>query len=207
LERNQKDRIETGWGMLHRNIDRISILVKSLLEFAGGRAPYVKMIDPAELVNEVVELFRETAEQADIKIIVNTSQGIQHAPMDRENIHSCIANLITNALDACQTSDTPGCKITVGCYEKEGCLVFEVADEGCGMAYEVKQMIFTNFFTTKGTKGPGLGMLTVRKTTHEHGGKVVFESQEGQGSVFKLIFPRDKLPAPLTEEKSSLLGN
>jgi signal transduction histidine kinase len=71
-----------------------------------------------------------------------------------------------------------------------------VEDEGCGMAYEVKQMIFTNFFTTKGTKGTGLGMLTVRKSTHEHGGKVVFESQEGKGSIFRLIFPRKNLPVP-----------
>lgn len=207
LERNQKDRITMGWGMLHRNIDRISILVKSLLEFAGGRAPRVTLIDPVDLVNEVVELFRETADQADIKIISKTSPGLPLTPMDRENMHSCIANLITNALDACQTSDKPGCKITVGCYEEENCLIFEVADEGCGMAYEVKQMIFTNFFTTKGTKGTGLGMLTVRKTTHEHGGKVVFESLEGQGSVFKLIFPRDKLPAPLTEDNSSPNGS
>jgi signal transduction histidine kinase len=69
------------------------------------------------------------------------------------------------------------------------------------MAYDVKQKIFTNFYTTKGKEGTGLGLLTVRKATHEHGGRVVFESQEGRGSVFKLIFPRDNLPGP-TKEKS-----
>ena len=201
LERNQKDRITLGWGMLHRNIDRISLLVRSLLEFAGGRIPNVTMVDPVGLAVEVVELFRRTAKQVGIEIVLDTEPGIEPAPLDRESIHACLANLITNALDACQTSDKPDCRILVGCYDKDNCLIFRVEDEGCGMAYEVKQMIFTNFFTTKGTKGTGLGMLTVRKSTHEHGGKVVFESQEGQGSVFKLIFPRDNLPDP-TKGKS-----
>jgi PAS domain S-box-containing protein len=212
LERNQKDRITLGWGMLHRNIDRISLLVRSLLEFAGGRTPNVTMVDPVKLTEEVVDLFRETADHAGIKIIFESDAEVPPAPLDRESIHACIANLITNALDACQTSDKPDCKIMVGCYHKDNCLIFEVEDEGCGMAYEVKQMIFTNFFTTKGTKGTGLGMLTVRKSTHEHGGKVVFESQEGQGSVFRLIFPRENLPVPtegdeLTEKSSQMEEN
>jgi len=203
LERNQKDRITLGWGMLHRNIDRISLLVRSLLEFAGGRTPNVTMVDPVKLTHEVVDLFRETAEHAGIEIIFDPIPGVPDAPLDRESIHACLANLITNALDACQTSDKPNCQILVGCYNKDNSLIFEVKDEGCGMAYEVKQMIFTNFFTTKGTKGTGLGMLTVRKSTHEHGGKVVFESQEGKGSVFRLIFPRQNLPVPTTGEENT----
>lgn len=203
LERNQKDRITLGWGMLHRNIDRISLLVRSLLEFAGGRTPNVTTVDPVKLTNEVVELFRETADHAGIKIVFDPAPLVPSAPLDRESIHACLSNLITNALDACQTSDKPYCQIVVKCLDKDNCLIFEVEDEGCGMAYEVKQMIFTNFFTTKGTKGTGLGMLTVRKSTHEHGGKVVFESQEGKGSVFKLIFPRENLPVPTTGDKIS----
>ena len=180
--------------MLQRNIDRISHLVRSLLEFAGGRTPHVTIVDPVELAQEVVDLYQNAANHAGIKIILETTPEILSAPLDRESIHSCLANLITNALDACLSSDKSDCRVTVKCYDQNGCLIFEVADEGCGMAYEVKQMIFTNFFTTKGTKGTGLGMLTVRKTTHEHGGKVVFESNEGQGSTFKLIFPRENLP-------------
>jgi PAS domain S-box-containing protein len=199
LERNQKERITQGWKMLQRNIDRISHLVRSLLEFAGGRTPRVTIVDPVELAQEVVDLYQNAANNAGIKILLETTAAIPPAPLDRESIHSCLANLITNALDACLSSDKSDCRVTVRCYDQNGCLIFEVADEGCGMAYEVKQMIFTNFFTTKGTKGTGLGMLTVRKTTHEHGGKVVFESNEGQGSTFKLIFPRENLP-DLTQE-------
>ena len=50
-------------------------------------------------------------------------------------------------------------------------------------------------------------MLTVRKSTHEHGGKVVFESQEGKGSVFRLIFPRENLPVHTREDKMTDKGS
>jgi histidine kinase len=193
LEKNQQDRIGLGWGMLHRNIDRISMLVKNLLEFAGGRTPNVDLVNPVRLTKEVVHLFQETAKKAGIKIELDVPSKIIPAPLDREGIRACLENLMTNALDACQASDKPDCIITVRCYDKDNQLIFQVADEGCGMAYEIKQKIFTNFFTTKGTKGTGLGMLTIRKTVHEHGGKVEFESLEGKGSVFKLIFPREML--------------
>jgi len=45
-----------------------------------------------------------------------------------------------------------------------------------------------------------LGLLTTRKIVQEHGGKVSFESDQGQGSVFRLQFPRDRLPHPTEEE-------
>ena len=201
LQKQQQERITLGWGMLHRNIDRISILVKSLLEFAGGKTPKVEMVNPVTLIKEVVRLYRETAKQAGINIVLDVRGKIPLAPMDKEGIHTCLENLMTNALDACQASDKSNCTITVACLENDTGLIFEVADEGCGMAYEIKQKIFTNFFTTKGNKGTGLGMLTIRKTVHEHGGKVEFQSVEGKGSVFRLIFPRQKLPKAVPKQE------
>jgi signal transduction histidine kinase len=81
--------------------------------------------------------------------------------------------------------------------DRDGTLVFEVADDGVGMDYEIRKKIFSNFFSTKATgKGTGLGLLTTRKIVQEHGGKVSFDSTEGAGSVFRLEFPRDRLPQP-----------
>ena len=87
--------------------------------------------------------------------------------------------------------------ITITTRDRDGMLVFKVADDGAGMDYEVKKKIFTAFFSTKGSdKGTGLGLLTTRKIVQEHGGKVSFDSKVGAGSVFSLEFPRDNLPRP-----------
>ena len=81
--------------------------------------------------------------------------------------------------------------------EQEGKLVYEVADDGAGMDYDIKKKIFSSFFSTKATgRGTGLGLLTTRKIVQEHGGKVSFDTTEGAGSVFRLEFPRDRLPRP-----------
>jgi signal transduction histidine kinase len=86
--------------------------------------------------------------------------------------------------------------------EQGGTLVFEVADDGAGMDYDVKKKIFTGFFSTKvAGKGTGLGLLTTRKIVQEHGGKVSFDSTEGAGSVFRLEFPRSRLPRPAKGEE------
>ena len=71
-----------------------------------------------------------------------------------------------------------------------------VEDNGCGMDYEIKRKVFTSFFTTKGTKGTGLGLLVTKKIVQEHGGSVDIESTPGSGSVFRITLPRPRLPEP-----------
>ena len=116
-----------------------------------------------------------------------------------------LPNVGITAIAAGPERSDPGTPVTIsatvrntGRGEVDGAvLVFEVADNGVGMDYEVKKRIFTNFFSTKGSdRGTGLGLLTTRKIVQEHGGRVSFESSEGEGSVFRLEFPRDRLPRP-----------
>jgi signal transduction histidine kinase len=120
--------------------------------------------------------------------------GILAAAMDAEGLHACLTNLVSNALDACLVSHNPSCAITVRVADEDETLCFDVADTGCGMDYEVKQKAFTSFFTTKGGGGTGLGLLITRKIVQQHGGFVTFESTPDHGSVFRLRFPRNRLP-------------
>lgn len=196
LDRNDRSRIDQGWDMVDRNIDKISVLAKSLLNFSKGEKPKVEPVKPAELAREVVELFSEAARKQGVELRAEIDDHIPEAMMDREGIHTCLTNLVTNAIDACLTSEKSGCEVTVVCREAGNAIIFEVEDKGCGIDYEVKQKVFTNFFTTKGKSGTGVGLLLTRKITQEHGGKVSFKSIPGEGSVFMLTFPRESLPVP-----------
>ncbi|MFC2150745.1 ATP-binding protein, partial [Calditrichota bacterium] len=69
----------------------------------------------------------------------------------------------------------------------------ESIDNGSGIDYEVKQKVFTTFFTTKGGEGTGLGLLTTRKIVQEHGGTIEVESTPGKGSVFRISLSRSRL--------------
>jgi signal transduction histidine kinase len=158
-------------------------------------------VDPNLIATKVIELFRETARLAGIELKCDLAPDIRPARLDEEGIHTCLVNLVSNALDACDMSDRPGGHVLVSTAERDGTLVFEVADDGTGMDAEIGKKVFTNFFSTKDSeRGTGLGLLTTKKVVQQHGGKVSFESTEGVGSVFRLEFPRDRLPEPSTGE-------
>ncbi len=195
MRKDDKELTRKGWNMLQSNIERITSYVKDFLNFAKGSEPNVKRIEPNRIAKEVVDLYKDVADQAGIKLIADFQGDIQSANLDPEGIHTCLANLVSNAIDACEMSEKPTGMVELRTYEKDGVLVFEVSDDGCGMDCEVKKKVFTTFFSTKGTsKGTGLGLLVTRRITQEHGGKVRLESAEGEGSVFRLEFPRSKLP-------------
>jgi signal transduction histidine kinase len=105
-----------------------------------------------------------------------------------------LANLVDNAVDACKRSKKDECTVCLRVSEEGETITFEVSDTGCGMESDVKDKVFTNFFTTKGLEGTGLGLLVTRKIVEEHGGRICVETEPGKGSTFRMEFPRTKLP-------------
>jgi signal transduction histidine kinase len=112
--------------------------------------------------------------------------------MDIRSIHGTLMNLASNAIDACIYDDVPGKNHRVRLktsLDGERTVRFEVSDNGMGMEEEVKEKIFTSFFSTKGHKGTGLGLLVSRKLIEEHGGTIDVESAPGEGTTFIVKVP------------------
>jgi len=206
IKRNDNSLVKQGWDMLQNNIEKITSFTKEFLSFAKGSVPKVELTDPCNLATEILTLYKDAAKQSGIKLLNKLQKNIDKAPMDPQAIHTCLANLITNAVDACLLSDTGDPTIVFSLFEKNGTICYEIKDNGCGMSYDVKKKIFTNFFSTKGSgQGTGLGLLTTRKIVQEHGGKVFFESTLEKGSVFRLEFPRSRLPLLEKKEEQPLI--
>ncbi|MCL5271120.1 MAG: PAS domain-containing sensor histidine kinase [bacterium] len=196
IRREDTHRIKQGWSMLEENIARISEFVKEFLSFARGAVPKVAMIDPGRVAQKVIDLFNDKARMVGVDLRGDIQTPMIPAPMDEDEIHTCLVNLVSNALDACEVSEKADRHVTLRASERDNVIIFEVSDNGRGMDYEVKQKVFTNYFSTKGSgKGTGLGLLTTRKIVQQHGGHVSFQSEVGAGSVFRLEFPRKRLPA------------
>jgi signal transduction histidine kinase len=199
MKNADSERILRGWAIVEENIGRITAFVKEFLDFAKGHPAKVELVDPNCITTKVIELFSENANLAGIELRCELAADIPPTYLDEDGIHTCLVNLVSNALDACDVSDRSGGRVLVSTAERDGTLVFEVADDGTGMDAEIAKQVFTKFFSTKGSeKGTGLGLLTTKKVVQQHGGTVSFESTEGVGSVFRLEFPRDRLPPPDT---------
>jgi signal transduction histidine kinase len=194
IRQNQMEKVQRGSQMLTRNVEKISSLVKNLLSFSKGRVPVVQMADLNAIAREVLELYKAAGAQAGITIEGSFAANIEPAPLDAEGIHTCIANLVSNAIDACQVSDRKGKTVHIETREQDGALILEVRDDGVGMDYEVKKKLFTTFFTTKGAGGTGLGLLLTRKIVQEHGGIIEVDSEPGKGTTFRVILSRERLP-------------
>jgi signal transduction histidine kinase len=193
LRKADVPRITEGWQILHRNLDKTTAMVRGFLSFAKGHLPEFRMTNPNDVARSVVELYRDAALQQGVELVLDVAADMAPAPLDPAGIESCLTNLVSNGIDAAILCGKPGGRVVVRTRHLPSEVVYEVADNGCGMDPELKDRVFTTFFTTKGNKGTGLGLLTTRKIVQEHGGHIETESTVGEGSLFRIRLPRARL--------------
>ena len=199
LEDHDKPLLQRGWNMVENNIGRISSLVKDLLSYSRERAPQYEETDPNLLAEEVCALFDIKAQEKSIVIERDFDPDAGQAFkvfLDQRGMHACLSNLVANAVDACDI-DPRNTEHRINVRTKQnadGSLTFQVSDNGVGMSEETKRKIFASFYSTKGSRGTGLGLMVTSKIVMEHGGEIFFESEEGKGSTFTMVLPPRDMP-------------
>ena len=192
IDKNNTDKLISGWQMIKRNIDQTSDLVMDLLSYSKEREPEYQDCFPNNIADDVCELVKEMAKVHGIGIAKDFSASIGEVRMDPNTIHQCLLNLVSNAIDACIFDDNVDKKHEVRVQttlEGETTIRFEVADNGSGMSDSVKEKLFSSFFSTKGAKGTGLGLLVTRKLIEEHHGTIDVVSHLNQGTTFIMKLP------------------
>jgi len=163
-----------------------------LLSYSKERAPEYEVCRPNEIINDVGELLKDKAEENNIEIITDFDDAIGEVIMDGSIIHEALLNLASNAVDACLFDEDVSKNWQVKMkteMEPDNVIKFEVSDNGAGMDQEVLQKLFTSFFSTKGHRGTGLGLMVTRKLIEEHHGRIEVTSQLGQGTTFTVRLP------------------
>jgi signal transduction histidine kinase len=102
-----------------------------------------------------------------------------------------LSNLIWNALEACDKDQRKASNsffIRADYYNKTHWM-FEVEDNADGIDEQTEENLFEEFFSTKGDKGTGLGLMVVERIVRNHKGKIEILTRPGIGSLFRTIFP------------------
>ena len=189
LHKGDVGKLDQGWRILKNGIRHIESLSLDMLYYAGDHRLQREPIDPNQIVQEIADLLRDAAAGQGVRIHTELDEHVEKVPLDRLGIYRALLNLATNAVDACVDSET-GDTVTMKSVLTPDELLLTVQDDGTGMSEQTREKIFERFFTTKPSKGTGLGLAVVKKIVEEHGGTMVVESALGQGSTFSLRLPR-----------------
>lgn len=180
---------------------RAAGLTRRFLAFSQRQMCQPTLLDLNRVISEFQKMLRRLiGEGVTLSLRLAPDLGLTMA--DPGEIEQVLMNLVLNARDAMQGKGT----IAIETSNVEGDdeiaanhaevtrgrkVLLAVTDSGCGMNRQTRERIFEPFFTTKEHgKGTGLGLSTVQTIVKQGGGGIRVESEPGQGTTFKLSFPR-----------------
>ena len=171
-------------------------LVENLLSVSrmGDGKSDIRM--SAELVSDVIdEAVRRTEKNASKhKLTVKENDGILLARMDARLIVQVLINLIDNAIKY-----TPsGSEIEISAVEKDNEIAITVADNGDGIADEIKPRVFDMFYTgaekiADSRRSLGLGLALCKSIVNAHGGEITVSDNKPHGAVFTFTLPKEEV--------------
>jgi signal transduction histidine kinase len=187
IERGNMTFLRTGWPILRRSVGRISNFVEDMLAYSKPRKPQCELVEAQQLVDDVTISISSTLMNRGI-VLETDLTGVQaRVNCDAPAMYRALLNLLTNAAEAVPNK---GGRIRISCRtDREGRCVIEVSDNGPGIPFDERVRIFEPFFSTKGSKGTGLGLAVTKKIIDEHNGEISVEDGPERGALFRIILP------------------
>ena len=184
--------------IIHSQTERVTKIVRQLLDFARRRVPNRTEIDLGDLAERATHLLTALARNARVEVKVEPSETVK-LQVDATQIEQAVTNLVINGIHAMPD----GGELVISVREEKAaprdqpdrlkrCAVVEVSDTGVGISDANLERIFEPFFTTKGVgEGTGLGLSVTHGIVADHGGWMQATSELGKGSRFTVYLPVD----------------
>jgi signal transduction histidine kinase len=171
-------------------IDRISGIIRALLDVVRRQKPEVQPVALPEVWQRLSPLLEHAARRRGVRLITALSPDLPRLSADPNQLQQVLINLLVNALEA----SSPGSRIELeaapAARDGRPGLQITVSDHGPGIPDEALARVFEPFFTTKPRgQGTGLGLAISRDIVREHGGDIRAESEAGGGARFAVWLP------------------
>ena len=201
------DRLSPG-DAIHEDVQEIALaadraagLTKQLLAFSRQQVMQPRVININEVIEGLEKMLRRVIGE-DVEFHTSLDPGIDKINADPGQLEQVLMNLVVNARDAMPSGGRLSISTSNSALSTESAtgsllppdgdyVMLAVSDNGTGMTREVQQRLFDPFFTTKDQgRGTGLGLATVYGIVKQSGGEIYVYSELGEGSTFKVYFPR-----------------
>jgi signal transduction histidine kinase len=180
--------------MLATETRRLSGMIDGVLDWArieSGRKQYhLEPVPVQRLVDAAAESFRLQRAEAGLDFRVEVPPDLPPVRADADAFPGALLNLLQNAFKYSGALK----RITLRAVPDEGQVVFEVEDNGVGIARRELKKVFDRFYRvdsllTRSTEGSGLGLSIAQRIVAAHGGRISVDSTVGKGSTFRIHLP------------------
>jgi len=181
-DNNQK--LKDYLGECLNGLQRMSKIVRSLLDYSRTIGKGLEELDPNELIRTAIRNLRPLQVRNNVTVKTNFSENIPRAQF--ANFSEVFTNIIRNAYEAMPL----GGQLTIETRMDGAVLVVRFTDTGTGISPEIRDKIFEPFFTTRNhAECSGLGLTICSDIAAKHGGSITVESSPAQGTTFEVRVP------------------
>lgn len=187
IQRKNKDEfIKEQLETIKENIDRISKIVRELVDFSRPPSFEKMIIDITDVVKTALGIVKYDKRVKKVDFNTEFDKEIPKVEIVPDQVLQVFVNILINALDAVKGNGT----ITAKTYKDQDYVYVEIIDDGTGMDQHTLNKIFDPFFTTKDVgKGTGLGLSVSYGIVKKFHGDILVESETGKGSKFIVKLP------------------
>ncbi len=205
LNKTQKEYLEN----IEKSTNRMILLVNDLLNVSrldtGRITVSPEQVQMEDLIEDAIEEVLPLADQRKCSIVFKKpNKKTKKVSIDPSLIRQAIHNLLTNAIKYSPLGKK--CEVVVTLKKTAKEYIISVSDHGMGIPEDVQSRVFSKFFRADNavkqeTEGTGLGLYIVYTIMKTMGGKVWFNSKEGEGSTFYISFPAKGVKAKKGEKR------
>jgi signal transduction histidine kinase len=191
LAKRDDSQVQSGLEIVGNIAERIRKMVMDILFCAKERELQSERLDIRAFAEELVQTAAPYFSAKGTELVSDFESDLGAFEVDGGMLRSAIINVLENAADACAAKDgDPKRRVLFHIESNAEAVGILVEDNGIGMTPDQLKNLFTLFFSTKGSKGTGLGLFITDKIIRQHGGTITVDSALGRGTRFGIMLPR-----------------
>ena len=196
IQVGEDEAIKKNVNVILSQIDRVSHLIRSLLNLArGDHTEQVGSVSVNRAISDVLDLVAHELRKSNIEVINEIGADDQvHVIGQSQKLHQVLLNIVINSIHAIKSEKADGREeghfIRFSARDLGARWSISVEDTGCGISSDHLPNIFRPFYTTKQDVGTGLGLATSLWIVQSWGGSMDIESREGEGTKVYMSIPK-----------------
>lgn len=171
--------------IISNEIDKIDNILTRFIGFVKEKKFRMSEVNINTLIDRVLSLAAFDIQSHDIEVNKDMLESLPIIKADRSLLEQVFLNLIINSVEVMPY----GGDIRISGKTDDSFIEVMIWDRGGGIPSNVRSKVFDPFFTTK-DHGTGLGLSIAYNIVKAHGGKLYFDSREGEGTVFTVKLPK-----------------